>query len=354
MVYTIGQETANARVAEQRHRAAHSGDVSPLVDVVYDTLADDLGFDRFVENSTDRAIRKFLSTYRALDQGERAQVRCALRMDDFKALLVFARRCVLAAVQCEHGPSLREGLDALTTIAQDRIDPRDVMMVAAMLSWAMRDTEVDSSVKFDHAACRAEQKVGRILQRFALNPVESLAPWGYRSVNTASGSILVEDRGRPFNTTIDLVEVAREIALVLEKDVYRVSNITVANELPEVWLRGGTERLVRSGLESIRACLTMRGVLSRSDHPKAASQQFTVFLVETASVDGARAIASAAQAGKQLPHEALGLAKGRLCCVLVARSFVIEHQAFEGPGALQRFTSDLSATLTREGRTRDV
>jgi hypothetical protein len=338
----------------REHRAAHGSDGSPLDDIEYEPFADDLGFDRFVESPIDQAVSVFVSDYDACGEEERARVRCMLRMEDFNTLLMFARRCVCAAVQREDGPSLQEGLDALTAIDQHRIDSRDVMMVAAMLNWAMRGTEADPSVEFDHAARRAEQGVGATPQRFAHNPVKSLAPWGYRSVNTASGAILVEERGRPFDTTIDLVEVAREIALVLEADVYRVSNITVANELPEVWLHGGSKQSVRGGLDSIQACLTMRGRLDPSAHLNAASQQFTVFLVETASVDGARALASAAQAGEQLAHEALGLAKGRLCCVLVARSFVIGHLAFEGPGALRRFTSDLSATLTREGRTRDV
>jgi hypothetical protein len=77
----------------------------------------------------------------------------------------------------------------------------------------------------------------------------------------------------------------------------------------------------------------------------AEDQMLLAFVVETEGSEAADALARAASVPEG--GDALGVAAGRLCCVLIGRSFVMESEAFESPGALERFRSAIRRQLER-------
>ncbi len=273
-----------------------------------------------------------MSEYEALLADRQTSVRASLTTDDFYTLLTFTRRSALAALR-GNPASAREGVVALTATDAQRVDWRDVTVAAALLSYAL-GREGDPRSPFLEAAEGAEATVAEILRRFAREPATSLRPWGFREVETADGMVLFEDWGHPFRPTVDLTAVALSVAGVLAADVYRVTSIGVGSDLPTVWLGGGRPAAPLAGCVVIHAAL-------------APSQQLTVFLGEAATAEDAAAIASASATASALPHEALALSHERVCCLVIARSFVEGVPAFEQPGALQRFRLSLETLLTR-------
>jgi hypothetical protein len=345
----IGEGMAQASEREERHRAATGAVTSPLAGIAYDPWSGALDLHRFVESPVDTAVAAFAASYEELASEEAGDVRAALSMEDFYTLLAFARRSALASLQGRSSPSLHHGLVALTAIDQERVDWRDAAVAAELLAWAMARAGTDHTTEFQRASRRCERGVSDALSFIASRPAGELQPGMWRPEETAEGPILAEDYFERFEPTVDLVGIGLAVQDVIEADAYRVSSLTVATELPPIWLTPTDRSAVERALESVRACASVCGELDPRTAPTARDQQLLVFLAETRSTQDARLIAAAAVPAES--HEALGLANGSVCCVVIANSVVIGVPAFERDGSLQRFEEPLRSVLEQSRTT---
>jgi len=335
---------ARAIEREESHRAATGAITSPLAGVAYDPWSGALDLHRFVESPVDTAVGEFAASCEKLGtEAEAGEVRAALSMDDFYTLLAFARRAALASLQGRSSPSLHHGLVALTAIDQERVDLRDVSVAAELLAWAMARAGVDHAIEFQTASRRCEPGVADTLSHIANRSANELEPGMWRPVQTAAGPILAEDYFERFEPAIDLIGIAIAVRDVIEADAYRVSSLTVATELPSVWLTPTDPGAIERALERVRACVSVRGELDPTAASTARDQQLLVFLAEAGSTDDARLIAGAAVPAES--HKALGLADGSVCCVVIANSIVAGVPAFERDGSLERFEEPLRSVL---------
>jgi hypothetical protein len=108
---------------------------------------------------------------------------------------------------------------------------------------------------------------------------------------------------------------------------------------------GGDPQAISRAVESQPGCVAVEGHLRPDKHPNAQDQQFTLLVAEAASSADATLIAAASRVGSDARHQSLGLAAGKLCCVVIARSFVERVPAYEGAGALERFRPALAELL---------
>jgi hypothetical protein len=345
-VVVLGQQMADAFKREERHRAATGPVASPLEGIAYDPRRGELDLHRFVESPIDRTVSDFAASYERLGNEEVGEVRAALSMDDFYTLLSFVRRSVLASLRGRSSPSLEHGLVAITAIDQERVDWRDVVVAAELLAWAIARAGGDHAAQFQHASRKCGPGVADTLSRIAARDAAQLEPGKWRPMETADGMILAGDRFERFEPTVDLVGIALAVQDVIEADAYRVADITVAAELPPVWLTATDQAALDRALDRVRACVTADAGLEPSAVPAAEDQQLLVFLAEAASVDDARLLAEAAVPSES--YEALGLANGAVCCVVVGSSFVVGVPAFERRGSLQRFKERLSSVLENQ------
>lgn len=336
---------ARAIEKEEQHRTATGAVTSPLAEVAYDPSDGALDLHRFVESPTDDAVSEFAASYEKLGYEKARDVRAALTMDDLYTLLAFARRSALASLQSRDSPSLHNGLVALTAVDAERVDWRDVSVAAELLAWAFAQAGADHATEFQRVLQRCEPRVAETVGGIASRPASELEPGMWRAVETAAGPILVQDDFERFEPTVDLVGIALGVRDVLEADVYRVSDLTVATELPQVWLTPTDGAALERALAAIRACVSVRAQPAPATTSTATDQQLLVFLAEVGSEEDARLIAAAAVPAKS--HQALGLAKDRLCCVVVANAFVVGVPSFEGEGALERFHETLQHILGR-------
>ena len=339
---------AEAIAKEERHRAATGAVASPLAGVAYDPRSGELDLHRFLESPVDTAVGEFAASYERLGAEEAGDVRAALSMDDFYTLLAFVRRSVLASLGRRSSPSLHHGLVALTAIDQERVDWRDVVVAAELLAWSIVRAGGDHAAEFQQASRKCERGVADTLSRIADRPAAELEPGMWRPVETAQGSILADDDFEGFEPTIDLVGIALAFQDVIEADAYRVSGITVATELPPVWLTATDQAALERTLGRVRACVSVSAELDPGAAPTAEDQQLLVFLAEAGSVDDARLLVEAAVPTKS--HEALGVADRAVCCVVIGSSTVVGVPAFERDGSLERFEEPLRSVLEQSRR----
>jgi hypothetical protein len=327
----LDMELAVARVAEELHRVTASGP-SPLRDVHYPSAANALW--RWVDAQEDAEVWAFVRAYTGVEDG--ARVRSSLTMDDFYTIMTFARRCVLAALRNEDPGAAEAAFDALSTIDLERVDGRDVMVTASLASYAARRVGLEAEEVLDSAVARAEPQVAEILEQAVTKEID-LTGWGYREVPTPAGPVLVESEG---DGAGDLLTRARGVAELVEDDGrYEVTGIGEERELTAVWLRDDPD--TAEARRRLLGCVSVH-----ADPPENRFRHFLlVLLAEAEDERQAELIATAARQTGDSRTVKLGIAVGRRCAVVVARSAVVDEPSIENTQSLARFQEPISKLL---------
>ena len=316
---------------------------SPLEGVEYDAWTGATDVHRWVPSAVDDAVREFALRHWRLEEEERHGVRAALRERDGYTLYCFAHRQVLLSLRGGGAAAVRDGIAGLAAVG-DGLDQRDCDWGASLLSWASGEAGLDARAELEDATAHAGGEVAAALRGYAANPVDRLSNCAYVQVSHRGEPGLWFTWGHDFDANSPLVPIAYAVQDVLEADVYGVRGITVATELPAVWLSAAGDEIERA-LVATGPVVTLEGQLDPAAHRRAEDQQCTAFLFDAGSESDAAAIAAAA-----LPtdgFEALGVSHAQICCVLVARSYVMRVRNYEPPGALRRFERPLADALAR-------
>ena len=150
-----------------------------------------------------------------------------------------------------------------------------------------------------------------------------------------------------YHPTLDVAKAAVEIADLIAKDKYLPTSVEIAAELPAVWLETKNNAALEEALRGIRAGASIAASLRPGELADCDSQMFLVFLVETADESAARTLLQLSQTKKPESYAMLGLAKEKLFCLVVARSFVVGVDSFETTEKLSRFSKGLTDILRR-------
>jgi hypothetical protein len=337
----LGAELARPAAADGRHRAREA-QPSPLGSVRY--AWDAVNLWRWVDAPQDGELSAFATTYAGLDSAERARARSSLTMDDFYTLLTFARRCALAAIRTRDGGKVRAALDAMSAIEIERVDWRDVVVEAGFACYAGRRLGLEPARLAADAANHAQPDIGEVLTEVAAEEVDLAEQCGYREVDTPSGPVFFGDEGEDFAPDCDLVAFALDVAAALEEDRYRVDDITVASDLPEVWLAGDDMDVGRA-TGALTGCVSVHADL-RPDAGQDENAHFLLaFLAEATTAADASRIAAAAET-RAAPNVAqVGVAVDRRCAVVIARSSVHGVPAVEDKESLGRLRPRIRGIL---------
>ncbi|HEX6361118.1 hypothetical protein [Actinophytocola sp.] len=304
---------------------------SPLRDIAYDRSAAALW--RWVDAPQDAALTAFVEEYGKAD--DPAAVRSRLTPGDFYTLMTFARRCVLAALRTSAPALARTAFEALSAIELDRIDWRDMAVVSSLVSYAARRVGLAPDEVLTGAVLRAEPAVADILRNATTGEGGS---GGYHELKTPSGPVLVEISG-PVRGAVDLLKRALRVAEAIEADGrYDVSNVAVEREVPAVWLVETPE--AATARRRLRRCVSVR-----AEPPGDRANFLLVFLAEAESEEAAETVASAARRRVMDQASLLGIAAGRRCAVVVARSAVYGEPSIEDGPSLTRFVAPITTVL---------
>ena len=133
-VVVLGQQLADAHAAEERRQRSNPPP-SPLRGVHYDRWRGEHRLSKLVPAEADERARELAQTSADASADARAATREALSLDDFYALLTFARRSAVLALREGVAP-LTDGLAAIAMIDSRRVDPRDIAWALGLLRHA--------------------------------------------------------------------------------------------------------------------------------------------------------------------------------------------------------------------------
>jgi hypothetical protein len=317
----LGQQLADARAAEERHRERHPDTVSPLPETRYRGHEFDLLL--FVDSPLDEVIEALCRRFAAADEPERDRLRAALTTDDLYKLVHFARRSAVRALRADDREPARLGMLALEQmIDRTRIDHRDVLWAAGIVR---------------HALARLDGTPDDELRR----------SWMMAEVRLPDGRVGFAETGRgPTAGSADLTGAGLAVMALLEADEYHATGLTIGAEVPSVWF----PRPVRPQIEELLGrSRAITGVNAGHRNSRPFTSVFLCYLIELADeTDAARWVELWADPAPR-DSAVLTVRVGRLAALVVVNSSMVGVANPESDQSLARWADPVRSILAAAG-----
>ncbi len=219
---------------------------------------------------------------------------------------------------------IRDGLTAIAMIERDRSDFREALLALAFLNYAARSIGADADDLLRGATSFAGPSMAELIRGFLKRSEDErhLHSWGHTVVQTEAGPGLAGWGSRPYRSTLPLDQAGLAIARLLKQDKYDHKRVTLASELPAVWLSRVDGEAPQHKRSSIRAAVTIHADLRPQEGPGFQNQVMTTFLVEADDEATAAALFKSAR-DKQAQSNDLAIVavqECRLFCLVVLRT----------------------------------
>lgn len=283
---------------------------------------------RWADDPADAELAAFLDEFAAA--ADPAAVRARQTEGSCYTLITYSRRSVLRALRTEDPAAALSAFAALSVVEMSRVDPRDMAVAAALASHGARRVGLDPALVLDGPVTRAEPAVASLLAGAARGDAGT---GGYHELRTKTGPVLIDARG-PVAGAVALVKAGLAVAAVVEDDGrYAVRGVATELNMPAVWI---TET---------PAYRKVKRVVSVTAEPPDTSAHFLLtFLLETDSPETAATLAAATR--DDMPGAViLGVAAGKRCAVVIARSVVLGVPTVEDDRSLSRLAEPVRAVL---------
>jgi hypothetical protein len=245
-----------------------------------------------------------------------------------------------------------DGLTAIAMMDRERMDFRDMLVAMSLLHHAAVVIGADPADLFERVAVLAEPSTSDLMLGFLKRSPEGRdiqQSWGYTAVETDAGPGFVGWGFKAYRSTYPLDRIAFALEELLRQDKYLPTDVTLATDLPAVWLSSGDASALGSALAAIRAVVTVGGQLRAAGSRTSPEQMLLIFLVEVSDEAAAASLMRLAEAKeKRSADVAMAAAReGRVFCLAVEESTVQGGSPIETATSMQRFSRGMSEVLKR-------
>lgn len=338
-VVVLGAELAAARKAEEERIAAGVAGPSILPSDGYDLESGDSSLVSVHPLPIDLGLRSIAKQFQGWDSDRRQAATHRLSFDDQYTLISFAERAAVLALNTDPVEWCRAGAIALSMIDEARVDPRDLWVAGGLLN---------------HAVSRLSEPVEREAFEKAIDPnirgiftgKSKLSDWGYAEYRTADGVGLIRHGGGCYKPTIDVTNLALQLAEALRATRY-VSYVEIAAKVPDVWFASGRREDASSRLRSALAAAVIHGHL-RKEYSADSMQMFIEWVVEMPAERDCEQLVADVGTGTELDGRyIIGLAVGRLFALLVAGSWQQGVEPYESPSTMADLAEEARVIMAR-------
>jgi hypothetical protein len=336
-------------VEDQRKARGNTGK-SPMPDETYDFWRGETHLINPAPSALDSRLRELCQSFAKSGVESRAKTRESISEDEFYTLLTFSERAAVFGLRERNAVWLTDGLTALSMIELDRVDFRDVYVAVSLLYHSAERIGQNADQLLSAAAGLSEPKVSGLINNFIGRPPKDKTlkmMGGYDEVETRDGIGFIGWRFESYNPTYDLKKIAIDLAEYIAADKYQPGLVYVADNLPDVWLKTEDDTSLYKSLRAVQGGATINGRLRPNEYSDSESQMFIIFLVEVADESAAKTLLDLSKKKSPVDYCMLGLAEGKLFCLVVARSVVDGRKTFETPDSLARFSKGISGILGR-------
>jgi hypothetical protein len=316
----------------------------------YDVWRGDFDLVDPARNPLDEKLSALCRAFAKGDMADRLRVRDSASVDDFYTLLAFARRSGVTAMRDRRPEHIVDGFTAIAMIERSRIDFRDALMALSLLNHAGGVVDANPEGLLADAAALAEPTMSELIlgfRRQSQDYKDIRKSWGYTVIETEAGPGFIGWGFRSYEPTYPLDQIALTLAGLAKRDKYGSATITLASDLPAVWLSNVDNKALRCALTSVRAVATVRADLRPQESSDYKSQFLVIFLAELNDETSAQSLLRLAEEKETQPNSfaMVGVNLGRLFCLVIGRSFTAGKAAFEDQSSIRRFSAPIAEAV---------
>lgn len=341
---------ATASSAQQQQKQSASSGKSPMPAATYDFWKGEQSILNPVKNSLDSELTAVCQRFAASDASGRADIRSSISKDESYTLLTFSNRSAVFAIRERSVNWVRNGLIAIAMLQVGRTDFRDILMAASLVYHSAKRVGTDPDQLFRDVAKLSEPDVSTLLTQFTKRSEKDKdlrSSWGYDEVETKDGIGFIGWEFADYRPSYDLKKIIIDIADVIARDKYQPEGVSVAGQLPPVWLSPKLNPSAELTLKKARGGASVFAKMRPNEHSTYESQILMVFLVEVGDERVAQELLDMSRKKGSTGFSTSGMAIGRLFCLVVGESFVQGVNSFETPESMARFEKGITEVLRR-------
>lgn len=305
----------------------------PIVDKNSPDLAFACNMFSPIKRERDQQLLAAVTHYSQSSPTQREAIRASIDRENHTWLLSYSHRAAVFALREKSHSLLASGLNALTMIPGGKLDPRDVMVVVSEICYVAIALKLqfpgDLSPIVHLADAEMQATLNAIIDRGPKYPFDR--NMGFREIDCRWGLNLIHSDRSVFEPKVDLLELAIEIAKIIQADDwYRHVTISIGKFKPESLPNRGALWLV-----------------AQPDADAHAELRHQMFHLRLAEAENAEVLNAA------LPHLLVQKSQGSqfvvthqaVVCTGWARSIVLGVADLESQQSLQRFTTAIQSLL---------
>lgn len=350
--YVIGQPMAQALKAEEARHSTRPAGKSPLpAGLRYDPSFGELDMGNPVRDRTDDELTAFCDRYAASNPRGRSQLRDDASLDDFYTLLSFSQRAAVFAMRKRGVSPIADGLAAIAAVEPHRIDYRDALVALSLLHHAARVVGANPRALFGKAASLAGAEMSQLILGFlkrSEHERDIQESWGYTAVETGRGPAFLQWGSELYQPTRPLHPLGLAVAELMKRDQYQPTSLTLASDLPAVWLGAVDDDLLKWARGLVRGVGTIEGRLRAQKSQDSRHQTLTIFLTESTD-EAAASLLRLCEEKRKRPTDFVlaGAKEGPIFSLAVERSFVDGETPVESDADMQRFSKGMAELMRR-------
>jgi len=280
--FVIGNEMAEADKNEQQRLNSNDLVESPLGNQKYSDFEGGTTFQNPTEVELDKKIIQITKEYQSSSEEERVKIRKSISKNDIYTILSFCKRVTVFGLRGQN-ENITFGLAALSMVEVERCDYRDALVSIAFLNHGIERIKLNADELYEEAINLANPRMKELLSSFKeLDPkskkIETMA--GFTEYQFESGIGFIPCGYEKYNPQRDLPSIAFTIGKEIEKDKYQAADISIAQELPIVWIKGKSEDDVKRVLNQSLGTVSLQAYIREEFTKDWVSQMFLFYLVE--------------------------------------------------------------------------
>ncbi|MES0489659.1 MAG: hypothetical protein ABUK01_06695 [Leptospirales bacterium] len=315
--------------------------MSPVDNINYSEYRNENHLENPISNSTDLQIKHIIDEY--CESQSKLDIRRSITLDGIYTLFTYAKRSVVFSLRLKKTEFLQSAISSLMMIEVDRCDYRDLMVALAFTRYSAEILDFKLKEFIEIHEGDIDQSTNSYFDRFInkISPNVSLQDLaGYHPVEFNTGLGFVSTNYEKYFPDNPLHQILYDISNIICRDEYCGSSISIAGQVPRVWLSSENDKKFNSYSNDLNGCASMHAKLEKD-----MENILSIYILEFSNADSPELMLNGINTRASNRFARMIIVKKNILCIVVGRATVVGKKDYESNDTLQRFKKPILNVL---------
>jgi len=340
----LGEEMAKALLNERIRVKSDISRDSPLNNINYNEYLNEKHLLYPLYNPTDNKIIQIIDQYcKSSDQEE---IRKSLSIDDIYTLITFSKRSSVLALHQKKLELIKSAIHSLAMIELARCDYRDIMLALSIINYSAEILQFKPSTFIENITVDLDDDLNAYFKKYfneiaSKHSMEAIS--GYQPIQIKDSIGFVNTSYKKYNPKNPLHEFLYDISNVVYEDNYMYESITVAEEIPPIWLSAESNKEFSEYYEDLNGCASLNTGIKSGQNK---DNMLLIYILEFSNTKSPKSMMTKVHERNTSKFSRMLILNKNILCIILARSIVVGKKDYESIDTLKRFETRIRNILT--------